>query len=219
MPGVGRYYRSKLHFVGPNRDDVAMAMVQVLRPIWKAKITPHLMAQLESDEVDPKEFVLGKTSYVYIVRDADPMDSWLAKTAWPKPRLKTAITAVFRSRRSAHNYASNRGGRVYVVPEDSPQVKAWLSTGQPVLESDTQAESKKEDLKAEIAKEAAKAEKPASPEQAEAGNYRKGHVTIQGIEITIENAKGSIRSGVNKNGTPWSVKMPTHYGYIVRVSQ
>jgi hypothetical protein len=66
----------------------------------------------------------------------------------------------------------------------------------------------------EIAKEAAKAEKPASPEQAEAGNYRKGHVNVQGLEIAIENAEGSTRSGTGKDGKTWKVTMPAHYGYI-----
>jgi hypothetical protein len=66
----------------------------------------------------------------------------------------------------------------------------------------------------EIAKEAAKAEKPASPEQAEAGNYKKGHVCVQGLEIAIENAKGSTRSGTGKDGKTWKVTMPAHYGYI-----
>ena len=69
----------------------------------------------------------------------------------------------------------------------------------------------------EIAKEAAKVEKPKSDEHAEAGNYQKGHVQIQGLEITIENAKGSTRSGVGKDGQPWSVTMPAHYGYVAKV--
>lgn len=32
--------------------------------------------------------------------------------------------------------------------------------------------------------------------QKEAGNYKKGHVWIQGLDITIENPKGSVRSEV-----------------------
>ena len=46
------------------------------------------------------------------------------------------------------------------------------------------------------------------------GNYRKGHVRIHGIDITIENPKGSIRSGKDKDGKAWSVKLNDHYGYI-----
>jgi len=74
-----------------------------------------------------------------------------------------------------------------------------------------------EDLSDDIAKEAAKAEKPKSPEHAEAGNYKKGHVNVQGMEITIENAKGSTRSGEDKSGKKWSVILPAHYGYIAKV--
>ncbi|HEY6018699.1 MAG TPA: hypothetical protein VIY48_02060, partial [Candidatus Paceibacterota bacterium] len=50
--------------------------------------------------------------------------------------------------------------------------------------------------------------------QKKAGNYAKDHVNIHGLDITIENAKGKPRRGVGKNGKPWSVTMPAHYGYI-----
>ncbi len=50
--------------------------------------------------------------------------------------------------------------------------------------------------------------------QKEAGNYRKGHVKIDGHDVTIENPKGSVRSGKDANGTEWSVTMNNDYGYI-----
>ena len=50
--------------------------------------------------------------------------------------------------------------------------------------------------------------------QKEAGNYKKGHITLDGYDITIENPKGSTRSGVDANGQPWSVTMNNDYGYI-----
>lgn len=68
--------------------------------------------------------------------------------------------------------------------------------------------------KAEVNAAAAKTETPKSPEQAEAGNYKKGHILIGGLDVTIENAKGSERSGVDKGGKKWSVTMPAHYGYV-----
>lgn len=52
--------------------------------------------------------------------------------------------------------------------------------------------------------------------QKEAGNYKKGHVSIQGLPITLENTKGSPRRGTDPNGTQWEVQMPAHYGYIKR---
>lgn len=50
--------------------------------------------------------------------------------------------------------------------------------------------------------------------QKEAGNYKKGHVWIQGLDITIENPKGSVRSGVSSTGHRWSCRLPADYGYI-----
>lgn len=50
--------------------------------------------------------------------------------------------------------------------------------------------------------------------QKEAGNYRKGHITIDGYNITIENPKGSERNGTDKDGNKWSVTMNNDYGYI-----
>lgn len=52
--------------------------------------------------------------------------------------------------------------------------------------------------------------------QKEAGNYRKGHLKFKGLDITIENPKGSVRSGTDAGGKPWSVEMPVDYGYVKR---
>lgn len=59
-------------------------------------------------------------------------------------------------------------------------------------------------------------DKNPSEAQKEAGNYAKDKVWFQGLEITVENAKGHHRKGVGKDGVPWSVKMPCHYGYFNR---
>ena len=50
--------------------------------------------------------------------------------------------------------------------------------------------------------------------QKKAGNYKKGHVKVQGFDITIENPKGAIRKGVDDNGKAWSTEMKNHYGYF-----
>ena len=52
--------------------------------------------------------------------------------------------------------------------------------------------------------------------QQEAGNYKKGHVQVQGLDITIENPKGSYRTGKDEDGTAWEHEMQSHYGYIKR---
>ena len=52
--------------------------------------------------------------------------------------------------------------------------------------------------------------------QKEAGNYRKGHVSVQGLSLAIENPKGSVRRGKRPDGSEWSHAMSDHYGYIKR---
>ena len=50
--------------------------------------------------------------------------------------------------------------------------------------------------------------------QKEAGNYQKGHIKVDGYDITIENPKGSVRSGVDSKGNRWETPMNNTYGYI-----
>lgn len=69
-----------------------------------------------------------------------------------------------------------------------------------------------------LGKKVAEAEKqvntnPTEP-QKEAGNYKKGHVKVGSFDITIEQPKGSIRSGVDANGNKWESEMQNTYGYI-----
>ena len=52
-------------------------------------------------------------------------------------------------------------------------------------------------------------------EQKKSGTYKKGHLKLHGFNISIENPKDSIRSGVDSNGKKWSIKMKNHYGYIL----
>lgn len=43
-----------------------------------------------------------------------------------------------------------------------------------------------------------------------------GQCEFQGIQIDIENKKGSTRSGTDPSGNKWSIKMEAHYGEIRR---
>lgn len=64
--------------------------------------------------------------------------------------------------------------------------------------------------------QAAEAEVNTNPTEAqkEAGNYKKGHVQIGTFNVTIEQPKGSVRSGVDKGGKKWEIEMQNTYGYI-----
>lgn len=78
-----------------------------------------------------------------------------------------------------------------------------------------QAPASTETVASSIEAAAAEVDTDPTDAQKEAGNYRKGHVTVQGIDLAIENPLGSTRSGTGPNG-PWSTTMTAHYGYAKR---
>lgn len=55
---------------------------------------------------------------------------------------------------------------------------------------------------------------PPTEAQKEAGNYKVGKITLNGLGVSIENPKGSLREGTDKDGVKWSQKLGAHYGYI-----
>ena len=83
-------------------------------------------------------------------------------------------------------------------------------------ESSVQPSDNKGEQTVQTAVEAASAQvnTEPTPAQAEAGNYKKGHVTIGEFDITIENPAGSVRKGVDADGKEWSNTMANTYGYI-----
>jgi hypothetical protein len=57
-------------------------------------------------------------------------------------------------------------------------------------------------------------ERNPSEAKIKAENYKKGKLNLDGLKISIENPKGSVRKGKDKNGKPWKIKMKHSYGYI-----
>ncbi len=51
-------------------------------------------------------------------------------------------------------------------------------------------------------------------DQIKQGTYRKGHMRVDSLPLTIETTKGQKRSGVDEQGRRWSLKMQDDYGYI-----
>lgn len=62
--------------------------------------------------------------------------------------------------------------------------------------------------------EEAKVDTNPTDAQKEAGNYKKGHIKVDGLNITIEQPKGSSRRGTDANGKQWESEMHNTYGYI-----
>nr|WP_319265278.1 LPD23 domain-containing protein [uncultured Draconibacterium sp.] len=70
------------------------------------------------------------------------------------------------------------------------------------------------DIKFRIDEAAKETNTNPSDEQKHAGNYKMGHVRFDGFDISIENPKGSVRSGTNKKGEKWERQLPADYGYF-----
>ena len=62
--------------------------------------------------------------------------------------------------------------------------------------------------------EEAKVDTHPTEAQKESGNYKKGHIRVDGLDITIEQPKGSIRRGKDADGKEWESEMHSTYGYI-----
>lgn len=86
----------------------------------------------------------------------------------------------------------------------------------PVQQKKNEAEIKAPERAAGGRVVAANVEQNPSEKQKNYGNYKKDHVWVQGLDISIENARGHSRKGVGKDGKEWHVKMPAHYGYLKR---
>ena len=50
--------------------------------------------------------------------------------------------------------------------------------------------------------------------QCKAGNYKLGRVTLHGLNIAIEQPRGTYRTGMDASGKRWSSRMAAHYGYF-----
>lgn len=87
------------------------------------------------------------------------------------------------------------------------------TSGQPVPDNNV-PEGERITLQEQIAEAEAETDTNPTEAQKEAGNYKKGHVNIDGFDVTIENPKGSVRSGVDAGGKAWSQTMNNTYGYI-----
>lgn len=188
------------------------------------KTTPNAVANAIRFSLDYKPQG-GKKSYI----SADDATSLMKKIGYTSPS-RDAVEAFVRENAKigstqqgdsldiggdpemqtwAHIYAVKKGWNPFKGSFRKPteEFKSWLAEGAPTPATPT---------KAEVADAAADADTNPTDGQKEAGNYELGHIAWNGLDISIENAKGSERSGTDSDGETWSVTMPAHYGYIKR---
>lgn len=117
-----------------------------------------------------------------------------------------------------------------ITPQNTPSVgkdKQSSATKQEIVDNYLEKPASGEDLfamaervaaedkaKRTRKKEESKVDTNPTEAQKEAGNYKKGHIKVDGFNVTIEQPKGSVRRGKDANGKEWETEMHNTYGYI-----
>ncbi len=109
--------------------------------------------------------------------------------------------------------ASLTGEQSGTTPETSMNAPT-TSEGKGSTENTNVQGNSEKNVEAAVADAEAEVDTEPTDGQKEAGNYKKGHVKIDGFDVTIEQPKGSVRSGVDASGKAWSQEMHNTYGYI-----
>lgn len=98
------------------------------------------------------------------------------------------------------------------VQDETPQGEAGGAQEERITQQPDENTGVKDSQK--IAESEQEVDVNATDAQKEAGNYKKGHLKLKGFDITIENPAGSVRSGVDRNGSRWENRMNNTYGYF-----
>lgn len=117
--------------------------------------------------------------------------------------------------------AAREGGHILILPSEMEEAGALSgrpsdlsSDGKSTQSSETKQENAGIFEGGSIEEQRKVVDTEPTEAQKEAGNYRMGHVRIDGLDITIENPRGSIRKGTDADGHEWQTEMHNDYGYI-----
>ena len=150
---------------------------------------------------------------------------------WRTPKDATASSAEKQGLDYVHpDKAEGETKGSVITPQNTPSVgkdKQSSATKQEIVDNYLEKPARGEDLfamaervaaedkaKRTRKKEEAKVDTNPTEAQKEAGNYKKGHIKVDGFNVTIEQPKGSIRRGKDANGKEWESEMHNTYGYI-----
>ncbi|MDY3855598.1 MAG: hypothetical protein SO008_00780 [Bacteroidaceae bacterium] len=126
-----------------------------------------------------------------------------------------AQTADISASKGSGKTANDQGkGEKVAEGEDNPVKEATVQQRHTEPSNDSGHSIGSTDTPGKVASERQSVNTEPTEGQKEAGNYKKGHIKVDGFDITIENPKGSTRSGTDASGKAWSVPMHYDYGYI-----
>lgn len=173
--------------------------------------------------------LLGNAGARFVTSPA-VVDFAARKTALPGAAIPATMAAVARgtgdngqqkplNRLQAGMQARKIGGTVQAVPGGFavvPPVQKYADGGlvAPVVPAAAVATPTPDERAHDAATSPNNGRPEPTPGQIDAGNYKKGHVRVAGLDLSIENPEGATRRGTDPNGKPWEVVLTTHYGYM-----
>ena len=133
-------------------------------------------------------------------------------------RLLMENSVIWRTPKDATTSSAEKQGLDYVHPDKAEgETKGSVITPQNTSFASKVSETSnvvQENAEKIFENEVTKVETNPTEAQKEAGNYKKGHIKVDGMNITIEQPKGSIRRGKDASGEEWESEMHNTYGYI-----
>lgn len=234
-PGWGELGRPQWVFVtllrpSPEVPFAAADGMTVAFEEFLQRVKSQLGEVLETTDIDYRSFHLGSNLWQITWFVGDPAAAQVEESEEEEETWKDVMHLPFEFKvgdrvRSLRGQSKGMEGWISHRINSEPNSTWWVIWGRDksldryMLSSELELidrpelDDVQESAATDLASAAKDAEEP-SEAQKEAGNYKKGHVRLWGFDISIENAKGSERSGKDAEGKEWSVTMPAHYGYI-----
>lgn len=189
-------------------------------PWWAKKGTGKSLDALAEEMVE----LDNQYGYVPMVGDAEQKDTQVAKDALidvmqsiSRPgELRDMVLNENKAFEDAQKNAEEASieadvmARYGMTMDEYNALSDEEKAGTPVQTDEAEAESVNQQI------EEARQEVNTNPSEAqkEAGNYKMGHISLDGLDISLENPKGSVRRGRDKSGKEWETTMHYDYGYI-----
>lgn len=179
-------------------------------PLWE-----RVVGCFEKVNIDPLEIGLNFIFKEMAEKPYDEFNAFFQEVFAQTHRGKMLISELVdrieeeKERDDFDNYMTDKASEFHQI-NDSIEEYDYFTPEELVDDEYLVAES----IEEKIANAEKEVDTNPSEKQKEAGNYKMGHVIIDGFKYTIENPKGSYRKGVDPNGKHWSCKMNNTYGYI-----
>ena len=218
-----RIYCGKGYFIGHALRNHADAGTQIAPEDVDVSKYLNIQSVLDAPDAIKETFVDGKRTVVFIKK----IGRYYAELTQVEENGRIVLHKSFFNQKKEpyaklndirSNESSPEGGTSSISHAETTAPAISLQSRDDVMSysvgKDSDFSQNGNGLGVKIAQAEAETNTEPTEAQKEAGNYKKGHVVVDGMNITIEQPKGSVRRGTDANGKVWETVMQNTYGYI-----